>query len=308
MSKRRQLHDERELLARPGDTITETLEHLKMSQAQLAVRMGKTPSKINDIISGKEPITYNTALQLERVLGVDASFWLNLEMAYRERLARLEQQEQLQQYLDWIKEHPVRELAREGYIDPGKSEEALVEALLKFYGVVSPMQWSELYVNDFFKASFLKNKPARCEVSHLTSWFRVGELEMQKQQLPAYNKGAFREALTLIRHWVVDHPEPVLGRVKDLCASAGVSVVFHSVGRVPAKGAARWVGGNPLIQVAAGSARKREDFWFTFYHEVAHVLLHGRKEVFVDHFEGYRENRQKEAEADEFAHKQLEQV
>ena len=34
------LQDERELLSKPGDTIIETLEHLKMSQAELAERMG----------------------------------------------------------------------------------------------------------------------------------------------------------------------------------------------------------------------------------------------------------------------------
>ena len=58
------LKDERELLSKPGDTILETLEFKKMSQAELAERMGRTPSKINDIISGKEPVSVNTALQL----------------------------------------------------------------------------------------------------------------------------------------------------------------------------------------------------------------------------------------------------
>jgi len=41
--------------------------HVKMSQSELAERMGRTPSKINDLISGKEPITVATALQLEKV-------------------------------------------------------------------------------------------------------------------------------------------------------------------------------------------------------------------------------------------------
>ena len=79
------LKDERELLSKPGDTILETIEHIKMSQVELAERMGKTPSKINDLISGKEPITRVTAFQLEKVLGIDAQFWLNREMLYREK-------------------------------------------------------------------------------------------------------------------------------------------------------------------------------------------------------------------------------
>jgi HTH-type transcriptional regulator / antitoxin HigA len=60
------LKDERDLLSKPGDVIIETLEHINMSQAELAIRIGKTPSKINDLISGKETITVATALQWER--------------------------------------------------------------------------------------------------------------------------------------------------------------------------------------------------------------------------------------------------
>jgi addiction module HigA family antidote len=63
----------------PGETLRETLEFLGMTQAQLADRTGRPKKTINEIISGKAAITAETALQLERVLGVPASFWSNLE-------------------------------------------------------------------------------------------------------------------------------------------------------------------------------------------------------------------------------------
>ena len=91
-----QLKVERELLSPPGDDILETIENIKMSQAELADRLSKTPSKVHDLITGKEPVTYNTALQLEKVLGIDAQFWLNREMNYRTKLARIEQEEALE--------------------------------------------------------------------------------------------------------------------------------------------------------------------------------------------------------------------
>ena len=93
---RNELSIERELLSPPGDTILETIEHIKMSQAELADRLGKTASKVHDLITGKEPITYNTALQLEKVLGIDAQFWLKREINYRTKLARIEQEEALE--------------------------------------------------------------------------------------------------------------------------------------------------------------------------------------------------------------------
>src|SRR5712675_570322 len=104
------LDDERELLSKPGDVVIETLENLKMSQVELAQRIGKTASKINDLISGKEPISVQTAIQLEKALGIDAQFWLNRETLYREKLARIEQEEALEECLDWLRDQPVATL------------------------------------------------------------------------------------------------------------------------------------------------------------------------------------------------------
>ncbi len=73
----------------PGETLLETLETIGMSQAELARCMGRPVKTINDIIQKKAAITAETALQLEQVLHIPASFWLKLEQHYREFLARL---------------------------------------------------------------------------------------------------------------------------------------------------------------------------------------------------------------------------
>ena len=67
----------------PGDTLQETIDALGMSQSELATRMKVTEKQVNSIIKGKTSISEVTALKLERVLGVDASFWRNLEHNYR---------------------------------------------------------------------------------------------------------------------------------------------------------------------------------------------------------------------------------
>jgi len=72
----------------PGETLRETLESLGMSQAELAQRTGRPKKTINEIIKGKAAIMPDTAIQLERTLGVPASFWNNLEGNYQETIAR----------------------------------------------------------------------------------------------------------------------------------------------------------------------------------------------------------------------------
>jgi HTH-type transcriptional regulator/antitoxin HigA len=79
----------------PGDTLAETLETIGMSQAELARRMGRPVKTINEIIQAKAAITAETALQLEQVLHIPASFWLKMEQTYRETLARLAKEQSL---------------------------------------------------------------------------------------------------------------------------------------------------------------------------------------------------------------------
>jgi len=67
----------------PGETLLEVIEDRGMSQAQLAERMGRPKKTINEIIKGKAAITPETAIQLERTLGVSSDFWNQLEANYR---------------------------------------------------------------------------------------------------------------------------------------------------------------------------------------------------------------------------------
>lgn len=73
----------------PGESLRETLESLGMKPAELAERMGQPQKAINEILKGKASITPETALQLERVLRVPASFWTNLEKNFQEKMGCL---------------------------------------------------------------------------------------------------------------------------------------------------------------------------------------------------------------------------
>jgi len=299
------IKDERDLLSKPGDTILETLECMRMSQVALAKRMGRTPSKVNDIISGKEPITTVTALQLEKVLGIDAQFWLNREMLYREQLTRLDEEETLMQYMGWLKMQPVKELKKLGYLKSDRLSVATVHECLKFYGVVAPMQWEALYVDEYVSAKYKNRVEHEGALGALSAWLPIGEIEMRKWALKPYNKEVFKESLQAIRKLVSGQAEHWADSMQDLCRQAGVALVFTDcISKVPIGGAVRWVGGHPLIQMAS-SYTSNDRFWYTFFHEAAHVLLHGRKEVFLEHFEGYVPDAALEKEADAYAHKML---
>jgi len=296
---------ERELLSPPGDDILETIEHIKMSQVELADRLNKTASKVHDLITGKEPITYNTALQLEKVLGIDAQFWLNREMNYRTKLARIIQEEEMEETKEWLQQQPIKELKQCGYIKAERPGAAMVAETLEFYGVVDTDKWQSRYIDEYATAAYRKSEAHQTTLGSIAAWLRIGELEMQKLQLPEYDKESFKNVLEEIKKLVKDHPDNFAKQLQQKCAKAGVAIVYTMcLPKAPVSGATRWFRANPLIQLT-DRHKTNDHFWFTFYHEAGHVLLHGKKEVFFEEFEGYKPDKQKEEEANRYAAKQL---
>ena len=72
----------------PGDTLSEMLEANNMTQAELSDRINMSKKHINQLIKGKTSLTADTAIKLEKVFDLPASFWLNLEADHQEAKAR----------------------------------------------------------------------------------------------------------------------------------------------------------------------------------------------------------------------------
>jgi HTH-type transcriptional regulator/antitoxin HigA len=74
---------EQDVVCPPGETLLETLEHLGMTQLELAGRIGTTPRHITKLVNGKAPISPEMAMALESATGVPASLWTSLEKNYQ---------------------------------------------------------------------------------------------------------------------------------------------------------------------------------------------------------------------------------
>ena len=67
----------------PGEMLLEEfLKPLGLSQAGLAERLGVSYPRVNELVHGKRGVTPDTALRLERLFGMEAQFWLNLQLAW----------------------------------------------------------------------------------------------------------------------------------------------------------------------------------------------------------------------------------
>ena len=68
--------------------LEEFLKPMGMGQNQLALRMGISARRINEIVLGRRSITADTALRLAKCLGTTPQFWMRLQTNCDLELAR----------------------------------------------------------------------------------------------------------------------------------------------------------------------------------------------------------------------------
>jgi len=287
----------------PGETLRETLEFSGMTQAELAERTGRPKKTINEIISGKAAITAETALQLERVLGIPASFWNNLERNYQENLARLREEEKLHSQIEWLNNFPIAAITKAGWLPKENSSIKKVKAVLNFFGVAGVEEWKEIWTSP--QAIYRTSAAFRRNPYAIAAWLRQGEIEAQKAKCKPYNASSFRASLTEMGALTLEPPEVFEPRMKKHCAEGGVAVAF--VPELPGTrvyGATRWLSpAKALIQLSL-RGKSDDHLWFTFFHEAGHIFLHGKRDVFIEaenRDRGEPTNLNKETEADHFA-------
>lgn len=288
-----------DVVSPPGGTLQDLLEERGMSQAELAVHMGRPRKTINEIVKGKAELTPETALQLERVLHVPADFWGRREAAYRAFLARKKEDQQLAAHTEWLKKIPAKAMENAGWLPRTSNGVARLRNLLDFFCVATPDRFRELEV--IGGAAFRRSQKLASDPYALAAWLKRGEHLARDQECAAFSEGRFEKALVEARKLSETMNANTVAALIRLCADSGVLLVV--VPELPgsrASGAARWVGGKPFIQL---SLRHRTDdhFWFTFFHEAGHIRLHGKAAAFIDESDGKPAQDTKEREANTFA-------
>lgn len=274
----------------PGESIIDISEERGWTQSELAQRLGYTEKHVSLLINGKVALSVDAASRLERVVGGTVAFWLSREANYQNHKARLEAAEKHSSWVSWLDELPVKDLMNSGFIQKKrlveKNKPSVVESCLRFFGVASPDEWRSYYAG--MQVAFRKSKAEQSDVGAISSWLRLGEQYAERIEVPKYNKARFEKALDEIRTFTCQPPEEFESKMRGLLSGAGVTfILVPAIPRAHVSGVARWLGPTrPLIQLSL-YGKTNDKFWFTFFHEAAHILLHSgtreeKKSIFLD--------------------------
>ena len=265
----------------PGDILNELLETKKMKKREFAERCGLSPKTISKIIAGEVPVSPEYAIIFQRILGHSSAIWSNLEANYRLQLAIKKEIIKFEEQVSWAKEFPITELSKRGYIEKPKTATEYASNVLNFFGVANVSAWEDHYMK--FIGSFRKSPTFTSDTKALTAWLRIGEIYSQNIDCEPYQKDAFKKSLTEIRSLTKEGPDVFQPEIKKICQKVGVVIKFEpELPKTFISGATMWINKEKALIMLSARHKTDDHLWFTIFHEAAHILLHGKKMIFID--------------------------
>lgn len=282
----------------PGVTLAEKLKETGMSVKEFAVRVSKPEKTIFAVISGSSSLTTEMAVSFEAVTKIPASFWLRKQQMYDEYVVRKKKEADSKAAIDWMRLFPYAEMVERGWIKPAKTSEEKVRNLFEFFAVSDQKAWANYYINQKLKVAFRISLSSAKDPQAMSVWLRQGEIQAIKEGLNAsFDEKKLKEALPAMKQLVADEPEDSFHQLQTICRSCGIVLIATPIlPEAPVNGATRWIRDTPVIQLSSN-----KNIWFNFFHEVGHILLHGKKEIFLEDTRLSGQDEAKEKEADHFA-------
>ncbi len=262
----------------PGETIKELLEIYNYTQQDLAQKLNINLKTANELLNGKAPITIETAIKLEYIFNVDASFWNNFELNYRRKLKALEEQQLIQQEYEKI-ESVYKEMVKRNLVEDSKEKETKLINFKKYMEIVNISQLED----DYYKIACRKAK-VDYNYINLLVWIQIGLKKSRDLNVQKYDKDKIISKIPEIKELTrLENQEIARKKLTDICNSCGLIVNFEkSMPHTAIYGIAKWLTPNkPFIQIS-DRGKELSTFWFTFFHELGHIIDGKKKSVFLD--------------------------
>lgn len=268
----------------PGDTMADIMAERDLSVAELAGAIDNTVEQAQRLVHGKERISNKIAERLANVFETSVEFWLARESQYREDLYRLKHPSVAHTKAAWLKELPLGDMIKFGWLPPVNSISEKIDECLRFFDVPDETVWRQKYSNRIQGPAYRTSPAFKQDVGAVSAWLRRGEIESALIHCKPWDAALFKNRLTKIRRltWI-KNPNLFVPKLRKICAECGVAVVIARAPRgCRASGATQFI--NPRKALLLLSLRYLSDdhFWFTFFHEAGHLLLHGKQALYIE--------------------------
>ena len=292
----------KKLIICPGETIKELLETYNYTQKDLANKLGLELKTVNEILNGKGVITFETAIKLGIIFNIPASFWNNLEFNYRKDLRDLEEEESAEQEYEKI-ETAYKELVKRNKIDKSKEKANKVATFKSFMEVAN---LDDIEAEYQMAIACRKAQIKEFDVISLMAWIQCGIKKTREAICNSFDKDKILKIIPEIKKLtLLENQQEALTKLREICANNGIVLSYEkSFPNTGINGIAKWVTPDKAFIQVSDRGKKADTFWFTFMHELGHIMKGSKKQFFIDE-ECTKSEGDEEKIANDFAIKML---
>lgn len=254
----------------PGTTIKEQLLDRGMRQKEFAARMGMSEKHISKLINGEVQLTIEVARKLEMVLDVPTQFWCNLEAVYREDLAKVKEENTMDEDLAIAQKMPYEKMAEKGWIvDVVKNTEKVLH-LRKYFELAELKFLQSTLIPRIACRKLSKMEKDDCV---LIAWAQKAKLEARKIETDAIDIEKLKENIPLVREILSLKKNELYTELQKFFARYGIAVVFLPKMEVGFLHGATFIDGNKIVMGLTECDRDKDEFIFSLFHEIAHIVF-----------------------------------
>lgn len=274
----------RDLIIHPGETLAEIIEDRDMTQRELSVRTGMTEKHISTVINGKKNISAAFAKKLEYALGIESSFWMNLQANYDQELLEFEELNNItDKELDVLKNlKEVSELWTSlGWLDGEANPAAMVLDYRMIFGISNLLNTPKI---SYTAAYRVQKKNTNVDPYVLFAWQRMCELLTKNDEIAEeVDIEKLRAKIPEIKKVMFMRANQIQKKLSDIFSECGISFrIVPNFKGAPVQGFIKKTEDGALILCMTLRQKFADIFWFTLFHEISHILNGDTKHEFID--------------------------
>lgn len=288
----------------PGLKLQEELDKSRMSRKELSIRTGVTEKHICTVINGEHDISSAFARKLGYVFQ-STTYWMNLQSNYDNEQLRLSEENGItKNELEILK--PLHEIMayfiERGYLHNNCGDVSKVMQLRELLGVSNLTFIPQISYYAAYRAQLSENVKVNPYV--LFAWQKLCEKETENIPVSNdVNMSLLNESLNDIKAQMFGSINKGIHSLQEIFAKCGIAFqVVKNFRGAPVQGFIKETPEKRLILCLTIRRQRADTFWFTIFHEIAHILNGDFSTRFVD-FDSVQNTA--ESRADQFARDQL---
>lgn len=268
----------------PGQYLQEKLNSNGMSRKELAIRTGVTEKHICTVVNGDKGISSAFARKLGYVFD-DAEYWMDLQSKYDAYQLQIKEENDIsQEEIALLK--PLHDIMNyfieNGFIHNDCGDASKVMQLREFLQISNLTLIPQITYNAAYRAQLASN--IKVDPYVLFAWQRLCEKETEGIHIKKnVNKLLLSNKVDQIKKMMFSDANDGIQELQDIFADCGIAFqVVKNFRGAPVQGFIKETSNGRLILCLTIRGKRADRFWFTLFHEIAHIIHGDYKNRFVD--------------------------